>query len=227
MWSIPLMVILLLGGVAWIGSHDLDPAKPIASESTALEIEVVSLDWKWLFIYPEQGVASVNRLVVPAGRPLHFSLTSASVWNSFFVPQLGSQIYAMNGMATQLYLHADTPGRYDGISAHYSGDGFSDMRFTVDAVEPERFTAWVAETRADACVVEVGLGGRLDATNVIARPLVTGIAQLGLDHQAFLGDRLEDIAAEKAGIAKRGVPLITQGYPATLADRIGETAAKT
>src|SRR3954454_16075287 len=96
-WSIPLLTIILLGGVAWIGSHDLDPAKPLASETPPLEVQVVSLDWKWLFISPTQRVASVNRLVVPAGVPLHFSLTSASVMNAFFIPQLGSMIYTMNG----------------------------------------------------------------------------------------------------------------------------------
>jgi cytochrome o ubiquinol oxidase subunit 2 len=95
-WAIPLLVIMLLGGVAWIGSHDLDPAKPLASDTPPLEVQVVSLDWKWLFIYPQQGVASVNELVVPAGVPLHFSLTSASVMNAFFVPQLGSMIYTIN-----------------------------------------------------------------------------------------------------------------------------------
>jgi cytochrome o ubiquinol oxidase subunit 2 len=97
-WSIPLLTIILLGGVAWIGSHDLDPAKPLESSTPPLEVQVVSLDWKWLFIYPDQDVASVNQLVVPAGAPIHFALTSASVMNAFFVPQLGSMIYTMNGM---------------------------------------------------------------------------------------------------------------------------------
>jgi cytochrome o ubiquinol oxidase subunit 2 len=110
-------------------------------------VQVVSLDWKWLFIYPEQRVASVNELVVPAGRPIHFSLTSSSVMNAFFVPQLGSMIYTMNGMATQLYLHADEPGTFLGMSAHYSGEGFSDMRFDVKAVTAEQFAAWVNKAR--------------------------------------------------------------------------------
>ena len=103
-WSIPLLVIMLLGGVIWIGSRELDPATPLASDTAPLEIQAVSLDWKWLFIYPKQRVASVNELVVPAGVPVHFSLTSASVMSAFFVPQLGSMIYAMNGMTTQLNL---------------------------------------------------------------------------------------------------------------------------
>ena len=147
-WAIPLLVVILLGGVAWIGSHDLDPAKPLASEAAPLDVQVVSLDWKWLFIYPDRRIASVNKLVIPAGVPVHFSLTSASVMNTFFVPQLGSMIYTMNGMSTQLHLIADQPGTYLGRSAHFSGDGFSDMKFDVLAVPPDRFAAWLAETGA-------------------------------------------------------------------------------
>jgi cytochrome o ubiquinol oxidase subunit 2 len=147
-WSIPLLVIMLLGGVAWIGSHDLDPAKPLISNTPPLEVQAVALDWKWLFIYPNQRVASVNQLVVPAGTPIHFSLTSASVMNAFFVPQLGSMIYTMNGMTTQLNLRADVPGTFRGLSSHYSGDGFSDMHFDVQAVPAERFAAWIDATRS-------------------------------------------------------------------------------
>lgn len=146
-WAIPLLVITLLGGVAWIGSHDLDPAKPLASPTPALEIQGVSLDWKWLFVYPDQGIASVNQLVVPAGVPLHFSLTSGSVMNAFFVPQLGSMIYTMNGMTTQLNLLANSPGTFLGLSSHYSGDGFSGMHFDVQALSPGQFDAWVAGKR--------------------------------------------------------------------------------
>ncbi|TKB40438.1 MAG: ubiquinol oxidase subunit II, partial [Mesorhizobium sp.] len=118
-WSIPILVILFLSGIIWIGSHDLDPMKPLDSQQKPLEVQVVSLDWKWLFIYPEQNVASINQLVVPAGRPVHFSLTSASVMNAFFVPQLGGMIYTMNGMTTQLHLQADQPGEFYGRSAHF------------------------------------------------------------------------------------------------------------
>ena len=146
-WSIPLLTVILLGGVAWIGSHDLDPAKPLTSDTPPLEIQGVSLDWKWLFIYPNHRVASVNELVVPAGVPIHFSLTSASVMNAFFIPQLGSMIYTMNGMTMQLNLRADAPGTFRGLSSHYSGDGFSDMHFDVHAVSPEQFAAWIERTR--------------------------------------------------------------------------------
>jgi cytochrome o ubiquinol oxidase subunit 2 len=145
-WSIPAMTVLLVGGVAWIGAHDLDPGKPISSTVKPVNVQVVSLDWKWLFIYPEQGIASVNKLVVPVGTPISFELTSSSVMNSFFVPQLGSQIYTMSGMATRLHLQADHLGTYAGISAMFSGDGFPDMHFTVDAVTNDGFVQWVRQT---------------------------------------------------------------------------------
>jgi cytochrome o ubiquinol oxidase subunit 2 len=146
-WSIPAMTVLLVGGVAWVGSHELDPRKPINSSVAPITVQVVSLDWKWLFIYPEQGIASVNKLVVPVGTPISFELTSSSVMNSFFVPQLGSQIYTMSGMATRLHLQADHLGTYPGLSTMFSGDGFADMRFTVDAVTDNRFAQWVREAR--------------------------------------------------------------------------------
>jgi len=149
-WSIPALVVFFLGGIAWIGSHLLDPARPLPSSTKPLEIEVVSLDWKWLFIYPEQGVASVNEVVAPAGVPLHFQLTSASVFNVFFVPRLGSEIYSMYGMVTQLNLQADRPGIYHGLGAHFSGEGFSDMAFDLRAVTPEEFSAWASATSASA-----------------------------------------------------------------------------
>jgi cytochrome o ubiquinol oxidase subunit 2 len=158
-WFIPTMVVILLAGVTWIGSHALDPAKPLA-KAGAVEIQVVSLDWKWLFIYPQYGIASVNELEVPAGAPVHFALTSASVMNSFFVPELGSMIYTMNGMVTQLNLQADAPGTFRGISSHYSGEGFSDMHFQMRAVSAEGFSAWVEAARA--------AGPRLDEAAYVA-----------------------------------------------------------
>jgi cytochrome o ubiquinol oxidase subunit II len=146
-WSIPIMTVLLVGGVAWVGSHDLDPPKPIASAVKPVRVQVVSLDWKWLFIYPEQGIATANQLTIPVGTPVSFELTSSSVMNSFWVPQLGGQIYTMAGMTTRLHLQADHPGTYRGASANYSGEGFADMRFNVDAVPPEKFAQWVDAAR--------------------------------------------------------------------------------
>jgi cytochrome o ubiquinol oxidase subunit 2 len=153
-WSIPIMTVLLVGGVAWVGAHDLDPRKPIVSTVKPLTIQVVSLDWKWLFIYPEQGIASVNQLTIPVGTPVSFELTSSGVMNSFFVPQLGSQIYTMAGMATRVQLQADHPGTYRGLSAQFSGDGFADMRFTVDAVSSEKFAQWVDAARSAGPVLD-------------------------------------------------------------------------
>jgi cytochrome o ubiquinol oxidase subunit 2 len=149
-WSIPLLTITFLGGVIWIGSHRLDPYRPLPTKpgQRAIEVQVVSLDWKWLFIYPEQGVASVNRLVIPAGVPVHFTLTGASVMNTFYVPRLGGMIYTMNGMDSQIHLQADKPGSYLGRSAMFSGDGFSGMKFTVDAVPANAFGGWIARTKA-------------------------------------------------------------------------------
>jgi cytochrome o ubiquinol oxidase subunit II len=146
-WSIPLLVIMFLGGIAWIGSHDLDPAKPLEAKTEPLRVQVVSLDWKWLFIYPDQGIASLNQLVVPARTPIHFTLTSASVMNAFFIPQLGSMIYTMNGMTTQLHLQADREGVFHGLSSHFSGDGFPGMHFQVRAVGAQAFDRWVADAR--------------------------------------------------------------------------------
>ncbi|MCC8943959.1 cytochrome o ubiquinol oxidase subunit 2 [Bradyrhizobium sp. USDA 4518] len=153
-WSIPLMTVLLVGTVAWIGAYDLDPPKPIASSTKPLKIQVVSLDWKWLFIYPEQGVASVNHLTIPVGTPVSFELTSSGVMNSFFVPQLAGQIYTMAGMVTRLNLVADHPGTYRGMSANYSGAGFADMVFKVDAVASQDFAQWATATRSAGPVLD-------------------------------------------------------------------------
>jgi cytochrome o ubiquinol oxidase subunit II len=149
-WSIPILIIMFLGGVIWVGSHELDPFAPIAAQprGKTLEVQVVSLDWKWLFIYPDQGIASVNQVLVPVATPVRFSVTSGSVMNMFFVPQLGSMIAAMNGMVTQLHLQADDPGDYNGLSTQYSGDGFSGMHFVLRAVRQDEFDRWVEAVKA-------------------------------------------------------------------------------
>ena len=185
-WSIPLLVIMFLGGIAWIGSHDLDPAKPLVSKTKPLEVQVVSLDWKWLFIYPQQGVASVNDLVIPAATPVHFSLTSASVMNAFFVPGLGSMIYTMNGMADQLNLQADHPGRYFGQSSHYSGDGFSGMHFAVDALPQQAFAGWVQKTRGQGPVLDAAGYRQLSKQSQDVRPFTYGAAAPSLFHDIVM-----------------------------------------
>jgi cytochrome o ubiquinol oxidase subunit II len=182
-WSIPILVILLLGGVIWIGSHDLDPAKPLPSDKPALEIQGVSLDWKWLFIYPGQRIASVNQLVVPAGVPIHFSLTSASVMSAFFIPQLGSMIYTMNGMTTQLNLRADAPGTFLGLASHFNGDGFPGMHFDVHAVPAEQFEAWIAATRGTGPTLDDGSYTALARQSMNVSPFTFGAADPALFHQ--------------------------------------------
>jgi cytochrome o ubiquinol oxidase subunit II len=165
-WSIPALTIILLGGVAWIGSHQLDPAAPVAGTGSPVRIQVVSLDWKWLFIYPDQRVATVNSLTVPVGAPLHFELTSSSVMNVFFVPQLGSMIYTMNGMVTHLNLRADQEGNYQGLSAHFSGDGFPAMMFDVHVISPLDFPNWVEATAKSSNQLNAEAYGKLSQQSV-------------------------------------------------------------
>jgi cytochrome o ubiquinol oxidase subunit 2 len=163
-WSIPTLTVMLLGGVIWIGSHQLDPRAPILANARPLRVDVVALDWKWLFVYPDQGIAAVNQLIIPTETPVKFRITSATVMNSFFVPQLGSQVYAMGGMTTHLNLLASHPGEFPGISANFSGHGFSRMRFLVKVVPAGGFDTWVAQAR--------GTGSALDAAGFteLAKP---------------------------------------------------------
>ena len=184
-WCIPALVILFLGGIAWISSHELDPPKALESTQAPLEVEVVSLDWRWLFIYPRERIATVNYLVIPIGVPVHFRLTSTSVMNSFFIPQLGSQIYTMPGMTTQLNLQADIPGVYPGISAQFSGPGFSDMQFTAHAESGDDFAAWLTQVHQH--------GDRLDA-DTVARLVQPTRAAGELTYGAVLDDPFERVA---------------------------------
>jgi cytochrome o ubiquinol oxidase subunit II len=163
-WSIPAMVILLLAGVAWTGSHDLDPARELRSDLKSVRIEVVSLDWKWLFIYPDFQVATLNQIVVPAGVPIEFLLTSGNVMNAFWVPQLGSQIYTMPGMTTRLNLLAEHAGDYPGLSANFSGDGFSDMHFVVHAVPVAAFSSWLVGTQGEGVMLDAHAYSQLART---------------------------------------------------------------
>jgi cytochrome o ubiquinol oxidase subunit II len=163
-WLIPLILITILSVIIWISSHQLDPFKPIVSSAKPLRVQVVALPWKWLFIYPEQGVASLNELHLPVNRPVAFELTSDAPMNSFWIPQLGGQMYAMPGMTTRLHLMATSAGRYRGSSANLSGAGFAGMRFEAIATSQANFNAWVAAARRAP--------GRLDSTEyqALAKP---------------------------------------------------------
>ncbi len=200
-WAIPAMVVILLAGVAWLSTHQLDPKMKLKSDAAPLPIQVVSLDWKWLFIYPDRGVAAVNDLVVPAGTPLEFTLTSATVMNAFFVPQLGSQIYTMPGMTTHLNLLADQPGDYAGLSSHFSGDGFSDMHFVVHAVPRAEFDRWLAHAHAAGTVLDTGSYDALAQAGGNAPPVTYGSVDGGLF------ERILKLSAPGSGGSAQGAPL--------------------
>jgi cytochrome o ubiquinol oxidase subunit 2 len=168
-WGAPLMIIIVLGLLTWISTHLLDPyrplsrideKRPLAANHKPLEVQVVALDWKWLFIYPEQGIATVNELVTPVDTPIRFKITASTVMNSFYIPALAGQIYAMPGMDTTLNAVLNKPGTYDGFSANYSGAGFSHMRFKYHGVSTTDFDAWVAKTKAE--------GGNLTRNDYLA-----------------------------------------------------------
>ena len=156
-WAAPLLIIIALGAVTWISTHTLDPYRPlrridtmhaVTADTKPLTVEVVALDWKWLFIYPEQGIATVNELAAPVEVPIDFKITASSVMNSFFIPSLAGQIYAMPGMQTELHAVMNSAGEYDGFSANYSGAGFSDMRFKFHGLSAGDFDRWVQEAKA-------------------------------------------------------------------------------
>jgi cytochrome o ubiquinol oxidase subunit 2 len=172
-WSAPLLIIIALGALTWISTHTLDPyrrleriapGKPVPANGKPLEIDVVALDWKWLFVYPEQGIATVNALALPVDREVEFHLTASSVMNSFYVPTLAGQVYAMPGMETKLHAVLNRPGRFGGFSANYSGAGFSEMNFKVAGMSDADFGRWVSKTKA--------AGGTLDtpAYLTLAKP---------------------------------------------------------
>ena len=155
-WTIPLIIIMILGGITFVATHRLDPYnpitrisedKPLPADIEPLNIEVVALDWKWLFLYPQQGIATVNEIAAPLDRQIRFKITSGSVMNSFYIPALAGQIYAMSGMQTELHAGINEPGVFDGFSANYSGHGFSHMRFKFHGVDEAGFDAWVARVR--------------------------------------------------------------------------------
>lgn len=156
-WTAPLLIIIALGAVTWVSTHQLDPYrpldriaadKPVPADTKPLVVEVVALDWKWLFFYPEQGIATVNEMAAPVDRPIHFKLTASTVMNSFFVPALAGMIYTMPGMETQLHAVINKEGDYEGISANYSGAGFSGMRFRFHGLSEGDFDAWVEKARS-------------------------------------------------------------------------------
>jgi cytochrome o ubiquinol oxidase subunit 2 len=171
-WAAPLLIIIALGAVTWINTHTLDPyrplrqldaTRPVPSGTAVLNVEVVALDWKWLFIYPDQGVAFVNELAAPVDVPIHFKITASSVMNSFFIPSLAGQIYAMPGMQTELNAVINQPGEFEGFSANYSGAGFSGMHFKFHGMSQEDFDRWVQNARTTGTALDAADYRRLVA----------------------------------------------------------------
>lgn len=152
-WGGPILIVVVLSFFVWRDAHKLDPYKPLAGNQPALQVQVIGYDWKWLFIYPEQGIASIGMLAMPAGRPVAMHITSATVMQSLFIPALGSQIYAMGGMVTQLHLQADKPGRYLGENTMYNGNGFHRQKFTAVGMTTADFHAWVNKVRSHGTVL--------------------------------------------------------------------------
>jgi cytochrome o ubiquinol oxidase subunit II len=146
-WGIPVILIVILAGITWKSSHDLDPYKPLASDKKPVTIQAVALEWKWLFIYPEQNIATVNYVEFPEKTPINFQITADAPMNSFWIPKLGGQVYAMAGMQTKLHLMANTEGLYDGSSANISGEGFAGMRFKARSSSEQNFKQWVDDVQ--------------------------------------------------------------------------------
>ncbi|HGJ5875789.1 MAG TPA: ubiquinol oxidase subunit II [Arsenophonus sp.] len=148
-WIVPIIIIIILAVITWKTTHQLDPYKPLESDKKPITIQVISTDWKWIFVYPEKNIATVNEIAIPVGVPINFKVTAESVMNSFFIPALGGQIYAMAGMQTKLHLIANEPGTYKGFSSSYSGHGFSNMKFNVIATSNMAdFDKWVQKVKA-------------------------------------------------------------------------------
>jgi cytochrome o ubiquinol oxidase subunit 2 len=204
-WSVPALTVILLGGVAWIGAHQLDPAKPIEGSEKPLMIQAVSLDWKWLFIYPDQKIATINTLTVPVGVPLQFQLTSASVMNAFFIPQFGSMIYTMYGMTTRLNLQADKPGTFQGLSSHFSGDGFSGMHFDVHVVPLEQFSKWAQDASNAQQALDERSYGEIAKPSINNAPAIYRLADPNI-FQAIVTQKLPPSHGAPSGVIGAALP---------------------
>jgi cytochrome o ubiquinol oxidase subunit 2 len=199
-WTIPCIIIAILGTITWRSTHSLDPYKPLQSQTKPITIQAVSMDWKWLFIYPEYGVASVNELALPTNVPVHFEITSDSVMNAFFIPQLGSQIYAMAGMDTQVNLIANEPGSFAGLSSNYSGAGFSDMHFTAIATSQQGFADWINKAKASATSLDDQSYHALTQPSTKVPVSYYASVKPGL-FDSIIGQYMGDMSMNKIGVA--------------------------
>ncbi|RYD50743.1 MAG: ubiquinol oxidase subunit II [Sphingobacteriales bacterium] len=241
-WACPLLIIICLGALTWLGTHLLDPYRPltrldptrmVTEETKPLEVQVVALDWKWLFIYPEYGIATVNELAAPVDRPINFKITASSVMNAFYIPALAGMIYAMPGMETKLHAVINRPGRYDGFSSNYSGDGFSHMKFKFTGMQDDDFTAWVEKVKASQTYLNRELYlSRLEIPTenepvahfgAVAPDLFPAILNMCVDPSKMCMGMMMAIDA-KGGLGKQGIrlsnPLMYDKY-----ERRGSVAA--
>ena len=224
-WLVPVAIVIILAYFTWTGTFRLDPYKPIASVREPLTIEVVSLDWKWLFIYPEQGIAVVNQLVFPANVPLSFRLTSDSVMTSFFIPRLGSQMYAMAGMQTRLNLMADEPGVYTGHNQEFSGRGYADMHFRAIATTPGDFQAWIEKARQSPDILDADRFAQLRKPTT-GNPVTffSSVApglfmQVVTAYRGWMGPQAEPGRQEAMGNLPRSMPTAAETDPPPPANR--------
>ena len=202
-WIPPTGIMVLLSVLLWTNTHQLDPYRPLAG-GPPLQIQVVSLDWKWIFIYPAEHIATADALIIPAGRPLHLSLTSDTVMQSFFIPRLASQIYAMADMTTQLNLAASKPGHWKGENTQYNGKGFQKQSFDVRALEPADFVAWVSKTQAEPATLNDAVFTQLTARSVLPHPLTFGDVQPGLFARIVAGALPPVLDGDSADQANHG-----------------------
>lgn len=179
-WGIPIILIFILSIVTWQTSHSLDPYKPLESSKKPLSVQVVALQWKWLFIYPEYNVATVNELTIPEQTPVNFYITSDAPMNSFWIPDLGGQIYAMAGMQTKLHLMADSTGSYNGYSANLSGEGFADMNFKVNSVTDYEFSRWLQNVALSGEKLDSASYKLLAEPFIVEEPILFGYSQPNL-----------------------------------------------
>lgn len=198
-WAAPLVIIIALGALTWITTHKLDPYRPLDRISATmslpenvkpLEVEVVSLDWKWLFVLPEQGIATVNELAAPVNRPIHFKLTSSTTMNAFYVPDLAGMIYTMPGMQTELNAVINKAGVYRGMSSHYSGEGFSGMTFKFHGLSEEDFEKWVGQAKTEGKILT------RDAYLALAKPSSRDPVQRFASVESGLYERILNICIE-------------------------------
>lgn len=195
-WGFPFFIIFILSVITWNSTHELDPFRPLVSSEKPLTIQVVALNWKWLFIYPEQKIATVNFVQFPEKKPIDFQITADAPMNSFWIPQLGGQIYAMTGMSTHLHLMADNPGIFAGSSANFSGDGFSGMKFTAQASSQINFDTWVTQVKQSGNMLDYAEYAIMTEPSIYNKP----------HYYSFVEENLYDSIIAKFMLPKQQTP---------------------